>query len=147
MSRRHHFDADDVAEIASGVLVAAIIALVMSVGVLVAALGSQIIAVYAVHGQGDTPEALRLKRALQILVGSWIAVGIVALTGVPILILLTSAASFLVTLAFPSFVLMLGQRLGMPMPIPTTPSGELDDYLEGLDEPTVIPFTQPTAAG
>lgn len=139
---RYQFDQEAFAEAAAVVVLAGVFAAVAAVGMLFAGLASQIILVYAIHGKPDEPEAWKLKRALQILVGSWAVAVLVPLTSIPLLAVIGMGAASFVTLAFPFYVLTLGQRLGMPEQAATTiPSGDLDDYLDGLEEaPSVIPF-------
>lgn len=144
--RRHQIDQDAVAEIASEVVVAAIFSAIIGVGLLVAGLGSQLIQVYALHGKTGAPEAGKLRRALQVLVGSWVVAAALGLTTVPVLILIGLGASAVITLAFPFYVLTIGYRLGMPTADTSTPSGNLDDYIGGLEAPTVIPFAHSSSA-
>lgn len=144
--RRHQIDQDAVAEIATEVVIAAMLSAILGVGLLVAGLGSQLIQVYALHGKTGAPEAGNLHRALQVLVGSWIVAATFGFTTVPVLMLIGTSAAFVITLAFPFYVLTIGYRLGMPSSDTSAPSGNLDDYLGGLEAPTVIPFTGPSSA-
>lgn len=144
--RRHQIDQDAVAEIATEVVVAAMFSAIIGVGLLVAGLGSQIIQVYALHGKEGEPEAGKLRRALQALVGSWAVAAILGLTTVPVLALIGTGVAFVITAGFPFYVLTIGYRLGMPTTEAAAPSGNLDDYIGGLEAPTVIPFTGTSSA-
>jgi hypothetical protein len=128
-----------VADAAVQVAVIIGIGLAVIIGTIIAGFASEIIRVYAQHGQPGQPEAAKLRRARHLLVGAWVVGTLVLITGVNVLMMLGAVLITGSTVAFVLFVCMLGQVLGEGEVAPSAPVGELDTYLAPFSEPAAAP--------